>query len=577
MTTTGPENPVASEGATDALAGADEPPRAGLPHQVPPHQAPRPKRRLSRLTARILAINLFAVAILFVGVLHLDRYQNSLIQAELKALSGQAGIFARAIADVAVERELAQSNRLSIDGVRRMLRRNGDAVSTRIRVFNEHGHLIGDSLVMGRPGGLVKIRPLPPPNQDPFDRMFAQMYDQLFNWMPRRGSMPMYRERAVQEAEHYQEVMRALAGRAERTVRSTDEGGMLLSVAVPVQSYKKVLGALMFSIEGKEIDEAVRLVRFEILGVFAIVFAVTVALSLYLARTITRPVQRLAHAAEQVRSSRNRQHQIPDFSNRSDEIGDLAVAMREMTEALWQRMDAIERFAADVAHEIKNPLTSVRSAVETAARISDPEKQQQLMAIILDDVQRLDRLITDISEASRLDAELSRDEAELVDLGAMLSTVTDLHSDVGAERGASQGAVTLQTDVAANTRLLVNGSETRLFQILRNLIENATGFSPPGGVIRLGARIEGDNVLITVEDDGPGLPPGKLEAVFERFYSERPEAEKFGTHSGLGLSICRQIVQAQGGRIWAENRTDASGVVTGARFFVRLPRILGDA
>jgi two-component system sensor histidine kinase ChvG len=340
---------------------------------------------------------------------------------------------------------------------------------------------------------------------------------------------------------------------------------MVLSVAVPVQRYRQVLGALLLSTGSQEIDAAVRDVRLDILKVFGIALAITVLLSLYLARTIARPIHRLADAAERVRHGHGRQTAIPHFPHRRDEIGDLSSALKDMTEALWRRMDAIERFAADVAHEIKNPLTSLRSAVETVARIEDPAQQKKLMSIILDDVQRLDRLISDISDASRLDAELSRAETEPVDMGRVLETLARVH-----EATATGDSPRFELDIARHQDLVVDGLESRLGQVLRNLISNAISFSPPGGTIWLEAARVGDEVRITVSDEGPGIPPGKLAAIFDRFYSERPAAEKFGTHSGLGLSISKQIVEAHGGSIVAENRSDDDDA-NGARFVVSLP------
>ncbi|HEX3064651.1 MAG TPA: HAMP domain-containing sensor histidine kinase, partial [Dongiaceae bacterium] len=294
--------------------------------------------------------------------------------------------------------------------------------------------------------------------------------------------------------------------------------------------------------------------------------AVTILLSLYLAGTIARPVHRLAEAAERVRRGKGRQLEIPDFTRRGDEIGDLSGVLREMTEALWARMDAIEHFAADVAHEIKNPLSSLRSAVETVARMEDPAQQRKLMAIILDDVQRLDRLISDISDASRVDAELSRADKVPADIGRLLQTLAEVH-----EATSKPGAPRIVVGLPKGQSLMAPVIEGRLVQVLRNLIANAISFSPPGGMITLGARRDGRRLLIYVSDQGPGIPDDKLEAIFDRFYSERPSGEKFGTHSGLGLSISRQIIEAHGGRIFAENLTDTSGTSTGARFTIILP------
>jgi len=307
-------------------------------------------------------------------------------------------------------------------------------------------------------------------------------------------------------------------------------------------------------------------VRLELLRIFSVALLVTVLLSFYLAGTIVRPIRRLAGAAERARGRRARV-EIPDFTRRGDEIGDLSGSLREMTDALWQRMSAIESFAADVAHEIKNPLSSLRSAVETAVRIEDPANQRRLMTIILDDVERLDRLITDISDASRLDAELGRLEVAPIDIAAMLEALADLH-----ESTRTEGAPHLVLELTDRNRpLIVTGIETRLSQVFRNLIANAVSFSPPLGEIRLTARHDGRAVLTTVEDQGPGIPDDKLTAIFDRFYTERPLGEKFGTHSGLGLSISKQIVEAHRGTIWAENRRDESRASMGARFCIRLP------
>jgi len=294
-------------------------------------------------------------------------------------------------------------------------------------------------------------------------------------------------------------------------------------------------------------------------------------LSIYLSGTIARPLNRLAAAAEKVRHDFGRQHKIPDMSGRRDEIGELAETLREMTEALWARMDATERFAADVAHEIKNPLTSLRSAVETAARLKDPEQQRKLMTIIQEDVIRLDRLISDISDASRLDAELSRTQFGTVDMSAMLSTLADMHNN---HKENSPRVKLVSTD-EDDQSLLVSGMDGRLAQVFQNLLSNAISFSPENGQILMTLFREGSRVGVFIDDDGPGIPDGLEQKIFDRFYSERPEAEKFGTHSGLGLNISKQIVTAHEGEIVASNRRNLDGEVIGARFTVILPLVDG--
>ena len=387
----------------------------------------------------------------------------------------------------------------------------------------------------------------------------------MFDRLPSSRILQPYQEAAVQNAADYQEVVKAMGGEAMTFVRDAGKGKMILSAAVPVQRYRQVLGALLLTKPGDDIEATLRDTRLTILGVSGIALGVTVLLSLYLASTIALPIHRLADAADRVRRDKGRQKTIPDLSARGDEIGDLSGALRDMTEAVWRRMDAIEGFAADVAHEIKNPLTSLRSAVETVARVEDPTQQKKLMSIILDDVQRLDRLISDISDASRIDAEMSRAEAAPVKLRDLVLAVADIHAATGRD-----SAPQIRTQLPEGDSLSVLGTEGRLGQVVRNLVANAISFSPPQGVILLAARRVGRHIQLTVEDEGPGIPPDKLGAIFERFYSERPKGEKFGTHSGLGLSISKQIVEAYGGSLRADNRVDAQGRILGARFTVTL-------
>lgn len=535
-----------------------------LPGLLPPTR--RRHRRFRSLTWRILALNVLALAVLVGGLLYIDQYQRTLIEAELDSLTVEAEIFAAAIGEAAVTSSPSEGQDFLSGLARPMVRRLAGPAKLRARLFADNGDLVADSRALTGPGGTVQIEELPPPRiGGSVSRLIAGVYEWVIEILPRRRRYPYYREKPQQRASDYEEALVALTGKAGRAVRAVPDAGLVLSVAVPVQRYKQVLGVLMLSKSNAAIEEKLRELRLDILKVFAIVLVITIGLSFYLAGTIARPVKRLADAAERVRHGQGRKVAIPDFSNRGDEIGDLSEALRDMTDALWQRMDAMEKFAADVAHEIKNPLTSVRSAIETVARVEEPEQQRRLMAIVLDDVDRLDRLISDISEASRLDAELSRAETETVDLGRMLETLRDVHRATSDEEGAR-----LELRLSDQEKLQVSGIEGRLVQVFRNLVNNAISFSPPDGTITLGAWREGSFVRITVEDQGPGLAEGKLDAVFERFYSERPKGEKFGTHSGLGLSISKQIVEAHGGKIWAENIYD-DGRIAGARFSIALP------
>jgi two-component system sensor histidine kinase ChvG len=533
------------------------------------------RRPSSSLTRRILAINLLVLAVPVGGFFFLDQYQESLIDAEIEALRVQGEVFAGALGAGAVV--IAPGVGQLVDPVRAslMLRRLTAPTQTRARLFSENGALVTDTQALIDPRGLVRVRELPPTDGFAPWTWLRDRFEAVLNWSPNQGELPIYQERVPQRASDYREAISALTDEAGATVRRHESGGMVISVSIPVKRYKQVVGALMLSHGSGEIERAMRAIRIDILQVFGVALAVTILLSVYLAATIARPLKRLAAAAERVRSGSGRYTSIPDFAGRRDEIGDLGRDLRAMTEALWQRMDAIERFAADVSHEIKNPLTSLRSAVETVARVEDPAQQKKLMSIILDDVARLDRLISDISDASRLDAELSRDPPSELDLRDVLSALVDIH--------AATSEVNIVMDVQPGSDLTICAFEDRLGQVFRNIITNAQSFSPADGRIVVAAsrsnRRDGDVVMVTVDDEGPGIPEANLESIFRRFYSDRPttgpdgKAERLGTHSGLGLSISRQIVEAAGGELWAENRRDADGRIEGARFTVLFPAV----
>jgi two-component system sensor histidine kinase ChvG len=354
-------------------------------------------------------------------------------------------------------------------------------------------------------------------------------------------------------------------------VRINDRGEVIVSVAIPVQRFRAVRGALMLSTQGADIDDMVEAERLAILKVFLVAAGVMFVLSMLLAGTIAGPVRRLADAAERVRRRIRTRVEIPNFTGRRDEIGHLSGTLREMTDALYSRIEGIESFAADVAHELKNPLTSLRSAVETLPRVKSEESRQRLLAVIVHDVKRLDRLISDISDASRLDAELQRHEVAQVNIAllaeALVSTANEVrHDDIKVELAFEGGKP---------EQFVVAGYDSRLGQVISNLLDNARSFSPAGGTVRLTCRRLRKDIEITVDDDGPGVRPDAMEKIFERFYTDRPE-QGFGQNSGLGLSISKQIVEAHGGTIRVENRTTPSAPdqeprVLGARFIVRLP------
>jgi two-component system, OmpR family, sensor histidine kinase ChvG len=536
-------------------------------------------RLLSPLTRRILIVNILPLAILVAGILYLDEYREGLIVAELVALETQAEIFAGALGEGAIGTRTDGAQFVLPNVARPMLRRLTAPTRTRARVFDDDGTEVADSLFLAGQGGAVQVEALPPPDDSDVPTSAVNgIYDLFVALLPESERLPAFPGKRPLRASDLPIVAAALNGDIGKARWSQDGGGLLLGATAPVQRFKQVLGAVLLTATSDDIDAAVRAVRFDILKVFAVVLALTVLLSLYLASAIARPVRRLAAAADRVRHGHGEADAIPDFTHRRDEIGDLSASLRDMTEALWQRIEANESFAADVAHEIKNPLTSLRSAVETVARVGDPAKQAALMDIIQDDVKRLDRLISDISDASRLDAELARGEMESVDLGRLLPALVQVHETALAPANNSDGGNGGNAD-AQSPRVVfrgvdedcaVLGIEGRLVQVFQNLISNARSFSPPGGEIVLSLRRDRGDVVIHVDDQGPGIPADSLDSVFERFYSERPEGESFGRHSGLGLSISRQIIEAHGGEIHAENIHDAGGRRLGARFVVRL-------
>jgi two-component system sensor histidine kinase ChvG len=526
---------------------------------------------VSPLTLRILAVNMMAVLVLVVGQLYLGQYQDNLIQSHLDALMGDAKLVAGIIADSGVTVDVNGLHSLSPARARGVILRWIDDTQIRTRLFDPQGAFYADSQTMNGPNGNIDWKYLPPPHSfgTRLEELLDRVSQHLDSW-PGRGNLPHYEgDDRTSPAAANPDLAKALDGEVSGHVWLDDEGHLILTAAAPVQHLKLVLGAVLLNRDGTAIEAAIHSTRLDIAKVFAASLTITVLLSLYLAGAISRPLKRLALAAERLRLGTGRGDEIPDFTSRHDEIGELSLALREMTAALRNRMDAIERFAADVAHELKNPLSSLSSAVETVGRVKDPDQQQRLLNIIRHDVRRLDRLISDISSASRLDAELSRAQSHPVDLAALLSTLADIHhTTVENRKAVSDEPLAAPVDVALDVpkELIVRGLESRLGQVFQNLISNAVSFSPPGGVVKVAGTRRGGTAVVTVEDEGPGIPPGKLEAIFDRFYSERPSGEAFGTHSGLGLSIAKQIVDALGGRIYAENIDGA-----GARFTVELP------
>jgi two-component system, OmpR family, sensor histidine kinase ChvG len=567
-------------------------------------------RIASSLTRRIVVLNLGGLVALLLGFLYLNQFREGLIDARVQSLLTQGQIMAAAIASSAT----ADTDSITIDPdrllqlqagetlapgedvisplefslnperVAPLLRRLVTPTRTRARVFDREGQLLLDTRTLFGRGDILR-RDLPPVNHVEDVPLMERTWN-LFRGRLGRADLPNYDDIDPNNGRAFQEVGKALSGLPASVVRVNARGETIVSVSVPVQRFRAVRGALLLSTQGGDIDVIIASERWAILQVFGIAAGVMSILSVLLANTIAGPMRRLAEAAERVRRRVKSKEEIPDFTDRHDEIGNLSGALRDMTAALFKRIEGTERFAADVAHELKNPLTSLRSAVETLPLARTDAARDRLLAVVQHDVRRLDRLISDISEASRLDAEMARADTGLVDMGDLVRAVALMQNDRSQPGQASIEVVTASGGQASGGQLpkdqfTVLGHDSRLGQVMVNLMDNARSFSPPGGTVRVGLERQksgpdGDAVVITVEDDGPGIPEHALERVFERFYTDRPE-QGFGQNSGLGLSISRQIIEAHRGHVEAQNRQPSIGQPSegrsssGARFVVTLP------
>jgi len=567
--------PAARPERTPADKPLPPPERLALAERI--QRTPRPMsadrlnhraRRISPLTRRILFFNAFALFILIGGVLWVQSSRAGLVQERIAGIRDQALIVAGALAEYTAIQE-----RRVIDTAQAepLLRQLIAPTHLRARVYTTGGQLQIDTRnLLAR--NIVVTESLPPPEStNPalayLERGLAVaqgFYDRLMGVRPLAQLEPYFE--AGQNGRVYTEVNLALGGENGSSVRVNELDKLVLSVAVPIRRFATLYGVLMLTTESGDIDDILKDERAALVKVFALAFGVLLLSSLYLAGTIAAPVRRLAAAAERVRRGRAGRETIPEIPDRGDEIGELAESLSAMTRALYDRIDAIERFAADVAHELKNPITSLRSAVEMLERTKDGEDRERLVQVIRNDLKRIDRLITDISDASRLDAELSRGHSQPVDVGRLLQTLVTIYGAMDMPRG-------VHVEVARDSAkaAVVQGMDERLGQVFRNLMDNAISFSPDDGRVRVAAHLNGGVVRTLIEDDGPGIPDDDLERIFDRFYTERPVEHGFGKNSGLGLAIARQIIASHGGRIWAENRLDVQGNRIGARFTVELP------
>ncbi|MDX2263940.1 MAG: sensor histidine kinase [Hyphomicrobiales bacterium] len=569
----------------------------------------RQRYSFTSIARRIVVLNVFGLLVLVAGILYLNQFRAGLIDNRRDSLLEHGKIIAVTLADKAN----AEAGRIapgadfmlqlpSVSGlddainasalsfaldpeiVTPVIRQIAKLTGMRARIYDHEGVLLVDSKRLYSSGQVLRFD-LPPvvEQEDGLLRRF-------WVWLGKISAdknLPVHRDIGSANGKAYKEIKVALTGEPMNLVSLTEKGETIVSVGVPIQRMRTVMGALLLTSSEGEIDDIIAKERAAILSMAALVVLVTTVLSVLLAGGIAEPMRRLAAAAERVPTSMRSPEPIPDFSHRSDEIGHLSRALRNMTSALFKRMEATECFAADVAHELKNPLTSLRSAADTLALAKTDDDRARLVGIIQHDVRRLDRLITDISDASRLDAELSRETAEPVDVAALLramcGAMNDLHRegappiDVRIEDAGRRGERTAPS-------FMVRGHESRLSQVIANIIDNAVSFSPEGGKIYVTARPvrRTREIEIAIEDEGPGIAPENLQKVFARFYTDRPAHEAFGQNSGLGLHISQQIVAAHNGRIWAENRINPAprrpgssaaepGRIYGARFVIRLP------
>jgi two-component system sensor histidine kinase ChvG len=581
------------DGQDSDYAALQAPHRRGLLHRLGPQ----------RLTSRIVLLNLLGLVVLVIGILYFNQFRQGLIDARVQSLTTQAQIIAAAIAgsatadtgSIVINPDSLDDNSdatapdadqlgaldfpINPETTGPVLRRLLANTTIRGRIIDPDGNLVIDSRFLYGGGDII---------QTDLQSRDANSHNFIVAWLIKAFDWffaydyPLQKEYSLDNGKDFPEVAAALNGAAVSVVRLDDRRDIIVLVSVPVQRFRAVLGALILSTSGGEIDNVLRAERRVVLLTFGFVALVTILLSVLLAGTIAEPIRRLTAAAERVRRGINKRVEIPDFTARRDEIGHLSGVLRDMTQALYNRIDAIEAFAADVSHELKNPLTSLRSAVETLGMVKTDEQRARLVDIVKHDVRRLDRLITDISDASRLDAELARTEANPVDVARLLGAITSLANETLKDEQAEIDlhVIPAKKGVDPVRAFVVMGHDSRLSQVFRNLIDNARSFTAPNTKVAIRVRRSGSDVEVRVEDSGPGIRPDNLERVFERFYTDRPEGS-FGKNSGLGLSISKQIVEAHKGRIWAENRLGSVPVngerpVLGARFMLRLPAVPDD-
>lgn len=533
-------------------------------------QGPRRSLLTSRLTRNIFFSNMIGLLILIVGALAMNRFQEGVIDTKLENLRSLASTITTVMGEDATGYGSAAV--LDVDNALQVLRGINVPDNWRVRLHDRQGLELADTEIMDQDITVTSLDPIitdiPAPKRQELWR------EKLENWIgDTLHNLPWRQKRRVSlRRDLKSDIRTALEGGEMLGQRYTEDDTLIVTVSLPVKRVQQVLGVV--TVESRDVEAIINAERKALAPIIGLAFLATLLSSLALTLFVTRPMRKLARAAEIVTQSSDKRDSIPDLSKRRDEIGDLSSVMRDMTQGLYSRIDDIANFAADVAHEIKNPLTSLRSASDTLRVAKTDAQREKLINIIQQDVSRMDRLITDISKASKVDANLARDMAQTLDISEILDNITEFYEQT---RSGDSAIVRNITALNPEAPVFIRAFETPFAQVLRNLIDNALTFSDVDGEVRLNVEIkntgEKDLVVITVDDDGPGIPADNLETVFDRFYTQRPKGARFGSHSGLGLAICRQIITAHKGRIWAENRQGAANEdIAGARFIIEVPR-----
>ncbi len=555
------------------------------------------------LWLRIMLLNLIGLIVMVAGVYFFSGFRTSLLDMKVKDLTKDGEIIAAVISasnasgaddsfDVDTLLFLYQDDKntkaranqfaevrfdLNPQKIAPLLQKTVELTNTRARVYEPDGTQLVDSNNFLSRGQVIRaLTPKQEVRSTKHKGVLSEFTRFVSKWLY-YAQPPLYQDIGGANGKAYSEVKIALTGQKSTIIRVNKDGQTIVSVATPIKYGKKIAGVLLLTTKGVEIDEAVQTARNVILTFAIVALIVSLTLSIYLTVTIATPMRHLSKAMKNVKQSNKKIHDIPDLSHRPDEIGQLSSALREMTLALHQRIEAIESFAADVSHELKNPLTSLRSAVETLPLATRPEDRDHLIEVVLNDVGRLNRLITDIASASRLDAELAREDKIPINIVTMLKSIAEIFNDIHCDE---ENTITVEFSPQQEDSniFVIMGHDSRLGQVFTNLLDNALSFTPEKGMVAIKVTRLPSEIEITVDDEGPGIPEDNLQKIFARFYTDRPGDNAFRENSGLGLNISQEIVSAHKGRIWAENRYDDISTGNeenrkrlGARFVIRFP------